>query len=338
MTLPLPLIRATPWYPGQIGVPGSDVSRGLRSSPAAIVLYVDENHPGASATADGTDPESPLTSVQTAVNRLIAFQAASAVPLNGSMIVIGANATIVESVIIPSTAPKHCSIIGESNGNGMPTWTSAVAAGIALTVRQQGWRISGIHFVGQVHDDNACIRLEWDGTDTINASYTQIDSNIIDGAYGGKYGLTYWGAPYNVNVVGNLFTEFIHGDNTGACIWGVAAPTADALEWQIVGNTFWESENYITSAANDYGFNGSVISNNVFALSAMHANGLILDLRGGSLGGNTVFGNVFPGDYSQPGGYWDGAAGAGCWIGNLTPDVAEAEVGDNGFTILPPAA
>jgi len=332
----LPLIRATPWYPGQMGVPGSDVSRGLRSSPAGIVLYVDENHPNTSATNDGTDPEAPLNSVQTAVDRLISMQTASATPLNGSVIFIGANATIVESVIIRGTAPKHCSIIGESNGNGMPTWTSATAASVALTIHQQGWRISGIHFLGRVHDDNACIRVEWDGTDTINASYTLIEGNIIDGVYGGKYGLTYWGAPYNVNVMNNLFTEFIHGDDTGACIWGVGAPTADALEWQIVGNTFWESENYISSAANDYGFNGSVIAHNIFALSAMHANGMVLNLRGGSLGKNTVVGNVFPGDYSNVGGYWDSAAGAGCWIGNYAPDVAEAEVGDNGLTILPP--
>jgi len=63
---------------------------------------------------------------------------------------------------------------------------------------------------------------------------------------------------------------------------------------------------------------------------------LKLDLRGGSQGHNIVYGNVFPGDYSNIGGYWDGAAGAGTWIGNLAEDVAELTVGDNGFTILPP--
>ena len=70
----LPQVRLQPWYPGQMGVADSDVQRGLRWEPTGIVLYVDENHPGASATADGTDPENPQTTIQQAITNLTNFQ------------------------------------------------------------------------------------------------------------------------------------------------------------------------------------------------------------------------------------------------------------------------
>jgi len=66
--------------------------------------------------------------------------------------------------------------------------------------------------------------------------------------------------------------------------------------------------------------------------------GVYLDLRAGTIGMNTVNGNIFPGDYSNTGGYWANAANPGNWVGNIAEDVAEFEVADNGFTVLPPAA
>ena len=101
----LPQIRLQPWYPGQMGVPGSDVQRGLRWAPAGIVLYVDENHPNTSAAADGTDPENPLNSIQVAITRLANFVAATNTTLEGSVIVVANEATIAETVTIPATAP-----------------------------------------------------------------------------------------------------------------------------------------------------------------------------------------------------------------------------------------
>jgi hypothetical protein len=49
---------------------------------------------------------------------------------------------------------------------------------------------------------------------------------------------------------------------------------------------------------------------------------------------NHVVGNYFGGDYSIAGGYRGGAADE--WYGNFSPDIAEAEVADNGIVILPP--
>lgn len=328
-TLP-PIIKFPEFYGGQMGVPGSDSPLGIRTANG-IVLYVNDNSTEANDNNDGTNPMYPKATIASAI--------ASPLLTRGSIIQVEAEATIEETIIVPSTVAPYVTIAGVTNGMYAPTWRSATAGSVALTLRQQGWRIHGIHFIGRTHDDNACIRVEWDGTDTINASYTMIDHCVFDGAFGGKYGITHWGAPYNVRIFNNEFLEFIHGDGTGAAIWGVGAPTANALEWQVVGNLFWECENYVCSAANDHGFNGSLFANNIFALGSMQAATLKLDLRGGSLGKNIVVGNYFGGaDYAQPGGYWDGAAGAGTWVGNFTEDVAEAEVGDNGVTIAPPAA
>jgi len=63
-----------------------------------------------------------------------------------------------------------------------------------------------------------------------------------------------------------------------------------------------------------------------------------INLGTGSFGYNQVVGNYFDGDYSNTGGYYANAANPGMWVGNIAEDVAEAEVADNGFTILPPAA
>ena len=65
---------------------------------------------------------------------------------------------------------------------------------------------------------------------------------------------------------------------------------------------------------------------------------IFLDLRGGSRGENVVVGNIFSGDYSNTGGYYANVANPGMWMGNIAEDIAEAEVGDNSFTIAPPAA
>ena len=82
----------------------------------------------------------------------------------------------------------------------------------------------------------------------------------------------------------------------------------------------------------------SLFQGNIFGAGVLIATLLKLDLRGGSQGHNIVTGNVFGGDYSNTGGYYGNAANPDMWVGNVAEDVAEAEVGDNGWTIGPPAA
>ena len=109
-------------------------------------------------------------------------------------------------------------------------------------------------------------------------------------------------------------------------------------ECHVLNCNFWENENHIGSLGAIRSFNVSRFQGNTFHEGEIIACTIKLDLRGGSRGNNIVTGNVFGGDYSETGGYFAHAGDPGNWIGNIAQDTAEAEVGDNGFTIAPPAA
>ena len=68
----LPMTRLKPFYPGQIGIRGSDDLRGVRTSAKGVVLYVDSSHGAANDDNRGTDPEAPLATLQEAVDKLSA--------------------------------------------------------------------------------------------------------------------------------------------------------------------------------------------------------------------------------------------------------------------------
>lgn len=332
----LPLTRLSPWYPGQMGVYGSDVQRGIRASPTAIVLYVDENHPGASAVADGTDPENPLNSIQTAVNRLITFQTAMATSLVGSVIVVGAGATIVESVVVPPTAPAGCTIIGDTMGGFVPSWRPATTTGIALTLEAPNWRVSGFRFYWT--GNGIGVRLSRAADDSWEAYACQVDNNRFFGGHTGLHAIEFYGAPSNCRILNNEFGE-IHSTGMAGTAYAIccagAAVANPYLEY-IAGNTFWECENYIGSSIG-HSFNVSIIEDNIFHPGTLIPAAIKIDLRGGTRGANIVTRNVFYGDYSNAGGYWAHAAAPDFWGGNFSDDIAEAEVGDNGLTTAPPS-
>ena len=332
----LPQVRAAPWYQGQIGVSGSDVQRGLRWESSAIVLYVDDEHPGATAVGDGTNPEYPLTTIQQAVDNLIAFATAMTIDLDGSVIVVANEATIEETVIVPPTAPLNCAILGAGGSRHQPTWRAANAAEIALDLRQQGWTIEGFTF--ECGALGTGIRLsEVPGTSYI--SYKTIIRNCqFDGLFGGQYGIDFYGAPHRVTVEDCEFIEF-HTDTNNAWAIGVSDTAhTDPNQCRILNNLFWQNDNHVGGIDGLRSFNASEIRGNTFmALGDVFNTTIKLDLRGGSVGLNIVTGNVFCGDYAH-GGYWANAAAPGMWVGNTAEDLLEPEVADNGFTIGPPVA
>jgi hypothetical protein len=330
-----PLIRQQPWYPGQFGVPGSDVQRGLRWAPTAIVLYVDENHPGATAGADGTDPENPLTTIQAAVNQLIAFQTSMSVSLVGSVIVVGAGATIAESVIVPATAPKGCVILGSGGHSHQPTWTAATAAGTALTLRQEGWVVDGFTF--EAGAEGTSVRLDEVPGSSYSAYKTTIQNCRFDGLWGGLYGIDFYGAPHRVTIQDCEFLEWRSAGGAAFAIIVTDSSHANPYECHIRNNVFWENENHIGSLGAIRGFNMSTFTGNVFHEGVLIAATLMLDLRGGTRGENVVTGNVFCGTYSNAGGYYANAGAPGNWVGNIAEDVASPQVADNGFTVAVPA-
>jgi len=332
----LPQVRLQPFYPGQFGVAGSDVQRGLRWESQGIVLYVDENHPGVADAGDGTNPEQPLASIQTAITRLTNFATALGTSLEGSVIVVAGEATIAETVIIPATAPAHCIIRGMGmSGIDAPTWTAATAAGTALTIRQEGWTVEGFRFVTGAAGTS--VRLEWVPASGFIANRTLIRNNFFDGAWAGLYGINLVGAPFDVWIVNNEFREYRRADTTAHAIITTDSTEANAYMCVVRNNLFWENENHIGSLGDIRGFNLSVFQGNTFHEGVLIAATRMLDLRGGTRGENIVTGNVFCGDYSNAGGYWANAANPGNWVGNIAEDVAEVTVADNGWTIAPPA-
>jgi len=334
----IPVTELSPFYPGQWGVLGSASGLGLRVQPNAVTLFVSTIHPLRSASNDGTSPDAPISTLQEAVTRLVTMNARG-VALSGSQIIVGAGSALVENVIIPSTAPKNCSILGMVAGAGgmSPTFRAATGAGTALTVRQEDWRISGFTFI--VPATGTSILLDWSVSG--NGSGTLIDHNMFSTFQfaNGRYAIDFQGAPYNVTICDNEFSEIGNGGTAFAIIC-TTSPTACPLLCRIERNLFREVNNMIGSLNSIHGFGSTLIKDNVFALSPQLATTLVIDLRGGNVGHNTVVGNYLgtSADYSQPGGYWDNAAHAGFWTGNFSLDVAEAEMSTAGITILPPAA
>ena len=72
---PTPLTRLNPWYPGQMGVPGTDNETGLRLNSTGAIFYVDPNYPGVSDLRDGTNPTNPLQTVEAALTKCEAYRA-----------------------------------------------------------------------------------------------------------------------------------------------------------------------------------------------------------------------------------------------------------------------
>jgi len=332
----LPLIRLNPFYPGQPGVHGSDVPRGIRSDSAGLVLFVNPDAGDNADAHDGTDPEKPLTTIQGAIDKLVAHQTALAWDMRGSVIVCSGLA-YDEAVTIPVTL-SDCTLVGSGASYNVPTWAStAVATTPCLQVNGEGWVIEGFHF--NPPPESAGIRLDWVPS-TQMANETVIRGNYFNGAWTGRYGIEHNGSPFNVHVLDNWFAELNNaGANDAWAIYCSGSSEADPYMWEIARNRFSDSDNYIGSLNNNYGFNASLIKDNTFAEGIL---GQIvvttyLDLRGGSIGYNTVTGNYFGGVYSQAGGYYANAATANSfWTGNRA-EPTPATVADNGITVQVPA-
>ena len=329
----LPQIRQYPWYPGQMGVSGSDVQRGLRWAPTGIVLYVDENHPGATAVGDGTNPEYPLTTITQAITNLTNFATSMSVSLEGSVIVVGNEATIAETVTIPATAPTNCTILGAGDTAHQPTWTAATAAGTALSVLQEGWTIEGFTF--EAGTEGTSILLN--GTGSTGAYKSTIRNCRFDGLWGGLYGINFVGAPHRVTIENCEFLEWRSPGGAAFAIIVTDSSDSNPYECHIRNNVFWENENHVGSLAADRAWNLSEFTGNIFHEGELIAATLMLDLRGGTRGNNIVTQNVFCGTYSNAGGYYANAGSPGMWVGNIAEDVASPQVADNGFTVAVPA-
>jgi len=162
----LPLIRQGPWFPGQMGVPGSDTRQGLRTHPTAVVLYVDPNHADASDAHDGTDPDHPLATVANAITKCA--------PYRGDVILVGANSgwqfanpasgytvSIAEEVTLNVPGVR---LVGSNHGALGVVWepVAAAGAGTCIAVTVMDCTIEGFAFQGGLLGGRA-IFLDWNG-------------------------------------------------------------------------------------------------------------------------------------------------------------------------------
>ena len=316
-----------------MGIAGTGAEAMMQKSDGHV-FYVNPLHADANDGHEGLDADHPLATIQGLLDRTTANITYPRLENNDIIYVCS---SITESVIVPGTAPTGCAIIGIGNSYGRPLWLPGASAGTNLTIRALDWRVSNFHF--GFTGNSIAIRLDWVPASSYNGSQCTIDNCWFFGEWAGFRGIALYGAPYNVRIINNEFGEIrsAGGGGTAYAIATVDSSEANAYECQVIGNVFWENENHIGSIGNDRSFNMSLFQGNVFHNGVLIASNVKLDLRGGTRGENIVTGNVFYGDYSNVGGYWGNAANPDFWVGNITNDLLEAEVADNGFTIAPPA-
>ena len=317
-----PLIRLNPWYPGQFGVPGSGNTKGLRMHPDAITLYVDSGATDASDNNDGTDPESPKATVQSAIN-------SSILTPHSDILVSG---EVAEDVVTPdyATGPNYVTLMGQGPSRYAISWPGSDADTISLDVRCLGWRITNFKFMGKTGAAAVELRHTDSGANDI-AIRTIIDNCYFDGLTTGLTGLASHGA-YDVWVINNTFQLWNNVANTAAGMRVGTTPLAIPYRNHIIGNLFDDSDNGMIWPSNGSRFMGNQTKPVGYAYSMTDVFQTSLVANPGD--DNLVVGNYFGGDYSIAGGYRGGAADE--WFGNASPDIAEAEVADNGWTILPP--
>ena len=172
---PIPLLREPAFYPGQMGVPGTDSETGLRTDTHGTVFYVDPNAVGVSDQRDGTDPQHPLQTVATAIGKCQ--------PYHGDVIAVMANnswqygntadgrtTAIAEEVTLNVPGVR---LVGISSAGQGVYWYPASNGGICIYVTALDCTIEGFMFSeGPTYTGCTAISAEWDGTTLFGENLT----------------------------------------------------------------------------------------------------------------------------------------------------------------------
>ena len=316
----LPVIREPAFYPGQLGVRGSDVESGLRWRGSGIVLYVNNVHPGRSDSNDGTNPNAPLITISQAFTNLAALQARHIADgsLDGvNSYIIVEPGTYAESLTIATTTmPDYGVLMGGGNGRYPVIWDDALTD--CLTITAYGWRVANFHF----RPANAYAGVKLSRPSGSGAEGTVIENCFFDGQWSGTgFGVAFNGAPANCTIQNCRFAEFAAG---GAAITVTDTSTADPYQTHIFNNTFQECDEYVTRDCAG-GWNQTLIAHNGFVDGTHDAafpagaggTSIFIDMRAGSNGYNKICGNCLGGTYSNVGGYWAGVGDE--WWGDYIP-------------------
>jgi len=315
------------------GIPGTQIEATIAQGNQQI-FYVNPDHTAANDDNYGTDPDAPVATLQELVNRSAGTATIVApAPAKFDIIYVGGN--IREDVVIPRAAAQYIQVIGVGYPGTpyQPAWIGSNAATASLEVGTWGWRFSNFKFSAKTAAP--CVYLRYAGvgaTDAV-AHVTTIDHCLFDGGTTGRYGIVSGGA-FDVWITDNIFQTYHNAVAGGAIPISTTADGGIALPYRnrILRNQFIDSDNGMS-----FPCNGSLIMDNIFQQDGFaYDMTIVLHTNDGAAGDNNIVTrNLLSGDYSIVGGYRGGAADV--WSGNFAADVAEAEVGDNGLTILPPA-
>jgi len=296
------------------------------------VFYVDSGHANANDANEGLDPEYPLATIQELINRSLGTGTLSA-PALQSYDTIYVSGTVSEDVVTGdyTQMPSYVSIIGVGPSRYSPAWEGDDASTPSLDLRCVGWRVSGFRFYGKTGAAAIVLRHTDTGANDI-AIRTVIDGCYFDGLTTGLYGIETHGC-YDVWVKDCTFSLWHNAGGTACGLISTTTPLAIPYRQHVVNCQFYDNDNHLDCAMNGSFVRGCTFQQVGYAYTATVS---LRTSQGGNPGDdNVISGNVLTGDYSVAGGYTGGAADI--WIGNFADDVAEAEVGDNGITILPPA-
>ena len=163
---PIPLTRFKTLFPGQMGVPGTDNERGLRSDCHGTIFYVDPNAVGVSDGRDGTDPEAPLQTVAKALTLCQAYRNdVIAVMFNGywtyADVTSGRRTPIAEQVTVDVPGVRIVGV-APSSPLGVP-WVNTANSGVAITVDAIDVVIEGFCFWNPTYTGCTAILAQWDG-------------------------------------------------------------------------------------------------------------------------------------------------------------------------------
>ena len=166
---PVPLTRQNPFYPGQMGVPGTDTETGLRLNTTGTIFYVDPRYPGASDARDGTNPTDPLLTVATALTKCQAHRGdVIAVMASGhwqyGTATDQAQTDISEEVVVDVPGVR---IVGVSPSGALGVyWQPIQNDGVCITINALDVLVEGFCFWNEDFTGGTGVHIDWDGTDT----------------------------------------------------------------------------------------------------------------------------------------------------------------------------
>jgi len=162
---PTPLTRLNPFYPGQMGVPGTWSETGLRLNTEGAIFYVDPNHPDPNDQRDGTDPTSPLATIDAAVAKCEAYRGdVICVMHNGFWTYANASSAnitpIQETVTLDVPGVR---LIGVSSSTlGVP-WVGSANNDVLITITAMDCIVEGFCFWEGTYTGVTAIYAAWDG-------------------------------------------------------------------------------------------------------------------------------------------------------------------------------